>query len=118
MRRTTLCQTCFCTVCAWHTMFKPVEGWEATPTELAQPDGKIISSFDVIKCPLYKERAQDAGWTEVTKTDFVKMLKLDAKSFSQKFMSGDLWSFALKRGYLFKTYGDEENNLAWFIKRR
>lgn len=117
MKRTSLCQTCFCTTCSWHKAFKPVEGWDAVPTKIQQGDGNTISSYDVIKCPLYKTREQDEGWTEVTKSDFVRLLKTDIRTFSRKFLSGELWNYAKAHGYQFKYYGDEDNNLEWYIRR-
>lgn len=117
MRKTSLCQTCFCTTCAWHREFKPVACWEATSTKIHQGDGRVpTESYEVSKCPYYKPRKQDEGWTEVTKTDFVRLLKTDNGTFVRKFLSGELWDYAKAKGYLFKFYGDDDNNLEWYIK--
>ena len=39
--------------CPWHTMFKPVDGWEATPTVLSENQSYREDSFEVTVCPLY-----------------------------------------------------------------
>lgn len=116
MKRATLCQTCFCSTCSWHNFFKPVDGWEARPTKIVQGDGNTIASYEVIRCPFYKPRKQDEGWTEVTKTEFARLIKTNCSQLDKYFNDGILEDVARQRGYVYKTYGDENKFLAWFIR--
>jgi len=56
-----LCFTCknFCNGCSWARSFKPVEGWDATPTVIVNTvtgDNKRIShSYAIRGCPEYEE---------------------------------------------------------------
>lgn len=118
MRRNSLCQSCFCSNCAWHTQFKPVEGWTAIPTKIIQGNKHdTMQSFNVIDCPMYTPREQDKGYTEVSKSDFAELLNISYKRFISILYKGELAEEARKRGYVFKTYGDTFDELAWFVRR-
>lgn len=51
----TLCWDCAKAVkkCSWSRAFKPVKGWEATPSRLKIGNGKTVDSYIVHKCPEY-----------------------------------------------------------------
>ena len=49
--------------CSWEKEFVPVPGWKAKKTKLKVQSGpkyriRYIDSYDVQKCPLYKEPAK------------------------------------------------------------
>lgn len=41
--------------CNWSRKKKPVDGWEATPTQLKIMGNKTVQSYFVKKCPEFKE---------------------------------------------------------------
>lgn len=58
----TLCWDCAnaCGGCSWSSEFRPVDGWEATPTRVKVYRWKYggikeVDSFHVTKCPLFKD---------------------------------------------------------------
>lgn len=55
--KSSLCWDCAnaCRKCPWSRDFKPVSGWEATPTKVYQAEGKYEDSFFVHSCPMFKE---------------------------------------------------------------
>lgn len=59
--KTNLCATCFYFGCDWHEHFKPVKGWEATPTLIktyinSKGEYVMMTSYKVQDCPLYRSR--------------------------------------------------------------
>lgn len=51
-----LCWSCAkaCGRCAWSNgSFRPIPGWDATPTELTVTVGRKVSSYDIRRCPEY-----------------------------------------------------------------
>lgn len=40
--------------CPWANEFKPVEGWDATPTKMKMNGTRSVDSYDVHKCPLFE----------------------------------------------------------------
>lgn len=86
MSTESLCQNCFCCDCDWHEHFKPVDGWEATPTIIREQrrKGKVaeIPSYCVHKCPLYKDRGR--GIIPVTREELQRIVKMhDLRTPSQ-----------------------------------
>ena len=55
--KSTLCWKCAnaCGGCDWSREFKPVDGWEATPTKVYQNVNQYIDSYIVNKCPEFYE---------------------------------------------------------------
>ena len=55
-RKETLCWECDNAVgkCSWIEDFEPIPNWDATPTKIDNNDGKILDSFLVHECPLFK----------------------------------------------------------------
>jgi len=55
----TLCWDCknACCGCSWSIKFEPVAGWIATATEIlgGRDNDEVISSYHVIKCPMFEE---------------------------------------------------------------
>ena len=53
-RKTQLCWSCknACGGCSWSREFKPIKGWNATPTKLLGDD-RYIDSFKIVECPEY-----------------------------------------------------------------
>ena len=59
--------------CSWSKSFKPVEGWEATPTKILSRDNvkKIVietDSFEITSCPLFEDETRPVNsefFTEV-----------------------------------------------------
>lgn len=55
--RETICWDCAkaCGMCAWSREFKPIDGWEVTPTRVYQTRNKKIDSFVVHSCPEFEK---------------------------------------------------------------
>lgn len=55
--KSSLCWDCAnaCRKCPWSRDFKPVPGWEATPTKVYQAEGKYEDSFFVHSCPMFEK---------------------------------------------------------------
>ena len=83
------CQDCFNFSCSWHEHFKPVDGWNATPTViLEQRDGNNkdkVDSYIVHYCPKYKPR--NRGIIPITKKQLEYITKIqdlrNAKNFER-----------------------------------
>lgn len=50
-----LCQTCYNFECSWHNDFTPRDDWYAK-SHIYDIGGRIVESYEVIKCPGYKTR--------------------------------------------------------------
>lgn len=55
-RKETICWSCdnACGSCPWSSDFKPIPGWSATPTHIADTQSQVFNSYIVTKCPSYK----------------------------------------------------------------
>lgn len=79
--------------CPWAAAFKPVKGWEATPTVIREKDGTKVESYDVTACPLFikdkefatrKEALEIIGQTIGIKANSVAVsLKRSAQRYEQ-----------------------------------
>lgn len=54
---TTICWRCAnadTNGCSWAEKFVPVDGWDAIPRTLRIDRGRIVQSYIVVDCPLYR----------------------------------------------------------------
>ena len=73
--------------------FKPIKGWEATPTVIREKDGTKVESYDITECPLFikdkefstrKEALEIIGQTIGIKANSVAVnLKKSAQKYEQ-----------------------------------
>lgn len=54
--------------CPWAAAFKPVKGWEATPTVIRELDGTKVESYDIKACPLFIKDKEFATRREALET--------------------------------------------------
>lgn len=79
--------------CPWALAFKPIKGWEATPTVIREKDGTKVESYDITECPLFikdkefstrKEALEMIGQTIGIKANSVAVnLKKSAQKYEQ-----------------------------------
>lgn len=58
--KSSICWDCAkaCRKCPWSKDFKPVPGWDATPTKVYVVEGKYDDSFIVNSCPLFEKEQE------------------------------------------------------------
>lgn len=60
-KKSSICWDCAnaCGRCSWSHNFTPVKGWIVTPTKFNIHENKMINSYIVHKCPLFKKESKD-----------------------------------------------------------
>ena len=54
--------------CSWSRSFRPVPGWKAKPDTIRGPAGKVVHTYEVIRCPEFLSEQTKEGTTMKTRT--------------------------------------------------
>lgn len=110
-KNASLCQTCFNFYCSWHNDFTPRDDWRAI-AHTYNDDGKVIESYEVIKCPGYRARN---GKYPVKLSTVAQILGVSTRTVHRYIKSGYINTFfilkyglqlvgELEEGEKYKTY--------------
>ena len=102
--------------CCWSRKFKPVPGWNATPTKIYVAENKYDDSYMVHSCPLFKKDVNN-NIQRVSSAWLSEILNISARSVC-RLKKQELIQRCLKEGYNIEVGYKNNKKTFYLINKR